>query len=314
MGLQHLFIIGAPRSGTTWLQIMIGSHSRVATTVELTLFSHYIAPLIKGWEIEKENIDKGRWEQGLPFIWSQSEFNDFLKLFIEKVYDKVHAKNPFATHILDKHPGYSKYVKLIQSHLPEAKFIHMIRDGRDVAASMISARNNMGFGEGTIEGAAREWKENVLASKIISDDKEKYFEIRYEDMLNDTFNSLKKIFTFCKLDINNEELNEIIETNKFENLKIRGATADPNSKLNHSKHYRKGKAGSWKDDLSIQEQFIFNEVAGSLLIDLGYEDDHEWIIQSPANKLFLKLNIALNEKIKKIKLYAPKAMKAITHW
>lgn len=313
MKLQHLFIIGSPRSGTTWLQILLGSHSKVATTVELTIFSHYIAPLIHGWNIEKDNMDKGKWDQGLPFIWSQDEFDQFLKLFVDKAYAKVLEKNPAATHILDKHPGYSGYVKLIQEFFPDGKFIHLIRDGRDVAASMIAARKNIGFGEGTIEGAARVWKDNVIASRVIADQPSNYLELRYEDLLQNPSKAVKDVFNFCNLEITDQEIDTLVVNNSFDKLKNKGTTADSNSNLNRM-HYRKGKSGTWKDDLSTEQQFQFNAIAGDLLIELGYEKDESWCIHSPVNKLLMKMNIGINQKVKKIKYYVPKAMKVLTNW
>ena len=119
--------------------MMIGAHPLVCTTVELTLFSKYTGPWIRAWELEADNTVRSRWNQGLPFLWSEDEFYDFLREFVGQVYERVLATNPKATHILDKHPGYSRYVVDINAILPNARFIQIIRDGRDVAMSMVSA-------------------------------------------------------------------------------------------------------------------------------------------------------------------------------
>ena len=47
---QFVFIIGAPRSGTTWLQTMLAAHPSVCTSVELTLFDKYITSWIEIWD------------------------------------------------------------------------------------------------------------------------------------------------------------------------------------------------------------------------------------------------------------------------
>src|SRR5262245_26246329 len=123
---------------------MLGAHPLVCTSVELTLFSQYTAPLIKRWDEESANIAQNRWTQGLPFLWTDGEFYDFLREFLGKAYERVLATKPEATHILDKHPGYSAYVKDIHRLIPQAHFIHILRDGRDVAASMIASKRQMG--------------------------------------------------------------------------------------------------------------------------------------------------------------------------
>src|SRR4051794_12960674 len=91
-----LFIIGSPRSGTTMLQVIIGEHPLVATTVELTLYRFYVAPLLKKWDEEKENSDTGRWHQGLPFVWKREELAAFLHEFTDRVYRKLLASKPGA--------------------------------------------------------------------------------------------------------------------------------------------------------------------------------------------------------------------------
>ena len=196
---QFIFIIGAPKSGTTWLQIMISAHPQVCTTVELTLFSKYTAPWIKAWKAEAANIQQGRWNQGLPFLWSEDEFYGYLKEFLSKVYEKVLSINPQATHVLDKHPGYSMHVEDINMLLPGARFIHMIRDGRDVAVSMVAAQQRIGYGTGTIQDSAAEWKRNVRAAQETTQYHDRYMEVRYEDLLISGANTLKSVFDFCGL-------------------------------------------------------------------------------------------------------------------
>jgi len=169
-----LFIIGSPRSGTTWLQIILGSHESICTTVELRIFNKYINPLIKAWNEEDENIKLGRWHQGLPFIWSENQFYLFLKSFIDKIYTNILEKKPKAKYILDKHPNYSMHVDEINKLLPNARFIHLIRDGRDVVSSMLAAKKSMGFGANSFEEAVKEWKNYVISAQ-----KAKKFSGRY---------------------------------------------------------------------------------------------------------------------------------------
>lgn len=49
---QHkscIFIVGAPRSGTTWLQLMLARHPAISTCQETHLFSSYLGPMHKAW-------------------------------------------------------------------------------------------------------------------------------------------------------------------------------------------------------------------------------------------------------------------------
>jgi len=272
---RNLFIIGSPKSGTTWLQIMIGAHPRVCTTVELTLFSKYTAPWIETWNRQTANIDKGRWDQGLPFLWDEDEFYGFLRMFVDKVHAGVLATNPHATHILDKHPGYNRYVDDINRLIPDARFIHIIRDGRDVAASMVAARRRIGYGTGTVPASAAAWKEHVLAAQEARKYCGRYMEVRYEDILAFGLPTLASVFDFCELPISEEEVAEIVEAHRFQKMKAKRQHADDRAKT-HQAFYRKGKAGSWREDLDAFDRYRFDRIAGDLLVELGYAQEGWW--------------------------------------
>lgn len=272
---NFIFIIGSPRSGTTWLQAMIGAHPQVSTTVELTLFSQYTAPWIRRWEEEVSNIEEGRWHQGLPVLWSEEEFYGFLELFLERAYEKVLSLNPQATHILDKHPGYSAYVDHIHRLIPNARFIHMIRDGRDVVCSMIAAKQQIGFGKGTVEKAAWDWRSRLLKAREAAKFTDQYLEVRYEELLNDGVTILGHVFDFCSLPVVTKQIQGIVQDHRFK--KMRAARFTPDESIQAPEGaYRKGQPGSWHGDLSPIQRYIFNQIAGDLLQDLGYSKAKWW--------------------------------------
>jgi len=272
---QFIIIIGSPRSGTSWLRAMIGAHPQVCTTVELTLYSRYTGPWIEAWQWEAANIEQGRWHQGLPFLWTQDEFYDFLREFLAKAYEKVVAINPRATHILDKHPGYSMYVEDINWLLPNVRFIHIIRDGRDVAGSMVAARRSIGFGTATTPESAAEWKRCVLEARKARQYQGRYLEVRYEELLTAGVHTLKTVFDFCGLPASVEDVAAIVDAHQFERVKARRQAQDKRIKVNPA-HYRKGQAGSWREDLDLIQRYLFDEIAGDLLHKLGYANDGWW--------------------------------------
>lgn len=284
---QFLFIIGSPRSGTTWLQIMLDAHPQVCTTVELTLFSKYTAPWIEAWNKERTKYKDSELSQGLPFVWTEEEFYGFLKEFIQRVYAKVIEQDPRATHILDKHPGYSPFVHDIDRLLPNSRFLHLIRDGRDVAVSMMAAREKMGFGAGTVESSAAAWKQTVLQAKRAGRFTGRYHEVFYEDLIADGFATMKNVFQFCGLDISDADLTRIVEEHRFERMKAKRQHSDERFKTPEA-HYRKGRAGTWAEDLSAKQKYLFHRVAGDLLVELGFAD-HGWWIQNSLQRIFLPM-------------------------
>ena len=267
---QFVFIIGAPRSGTTWLQIMLGAHPMVCTTVELRLFNKYTAPWIQSWNEEKKIMEHGL-RVGLPFLWTEDEFYDFLRYFLNRVYENVLRTNPKATHILDKHPGYSGYTEDIIKLLPNSYFIHLIRDGRDVAVSLKAASKNMGFATNTIEKAASRWKERVNEALQARKFKQRYMEIRYEDLLTAGTTTMKSVFDFCGLSIGSSELETIIAQHSFEKMKTERKAQSQNIRLPEN-FYRKGGSGNWKEALTTDEKQLFAAQADHLLCELGYAE------------------------------------------
>jgi len=271
---QPLFIIGSPRSGTTMLQILLGEHPQVSTTVELTLFKRYISPWLRMWDEEKGNSLQGRWNQGLPFVLEREEVVDFLKTFLATVYSKLQDRKQTATHVLDKHPANALFTPLIRDLLPHARFIHVIRDGRDVACSMVSAARQIGFGTHTIPESAVAWKRHVLAAREASR-QEGYFEIRYEAFLRDGVAAYRDVLDFCGLPYNDEWIAQTIENNTFEKMKAARRSGDVLVQARRA-HYRSGRAGAWKETLSELDAFEFDRLAGDLLRELGYENSADW--------------------------------------
>ncbi len=293
---DFLFIVGSPRSGTTMLQIVLGNHPRVATTVELTLFSRYLGPWLKTWDDEVANLRDKQWQQGLPFIFSEAEFVALAHGLLDQAYAKVLAAKPAATHLLDKHPGYSLHVAAIKRLLPRARFIHVIRDGRDVASSMVAARAKMGFGAETLPAAAAAWKKFALAAREAQKFTGDYLEVRYEDLLARGTSAYAEVLEFCGLPADPAWIEETIAANTFEKMRDRQAAADPRVKL-LAGHYRNGRAGGWEAEYGAEERFEFDRIAGDLLAELGYAQPGWWA-DSPSVRLLAPLHHQIRKRVR----------------
>ena len=289
---QFVFILGAPRSGTTWLQAMLAHHPSVAATpeIEQTFFDRYLVKLTKAWAVECRNREEGKWVQGLPYLWSEAEFDGFVKDFFQKVYVKILEKNPAATHILDKHPNYSNHVALIHKVAPKAKYVHIIRDGRNVAVSMISASRRLGFGPGDVGVAAQKWLEHTIhARKAEAYGADSYYEVKYEDLVAHGKNRLLDIFAFCNLPVD-EKLIETIDEKKL--------YSSPNPEGNAAE--RRGQT-VWSAALSQHQKYLFNKIAGNLLKSLHYVDDDSWVFPSNVARLKLFASIYPKEFMRRLK-------------
>src|SRR5690606_5466714 len=121
-----------PRSGTTWLQLLLSRHNGVLSNAENSLFSSYISHLNKVWEYEKNS----KFNRGLPKFFSEMKFQEFLSQFINEAYSyfvpTIEGDELTKKIFLDKNPANVFHIELILKYIPHAKFIHIIRDGRDV--------------------------------------------------------------------------------------------------------------------------------------------------------------------------------------
>ncbi|HUS50079.1 MAG TPA: sulfotransferase domain-containing protein, partial [Candidatus Paceibacterota bacterium] len=88
--------------------------------------------------------------------------------------------------------------------------------------------------------------------------------IKYEDLLNNTFDELKNLYKFIDVKISDDDLLKIIDKYSFKNL--------PEDEKGSGKFTRSATPGKWRENFSEDEQNIMNEIMGTMLKKLGYEN------------------------------------------
>ena len=283
-----IFILGAPRSGTTWLQLLLANHPQVCSSVELRLVSHYIASWREHWAHEAGHVNaQGGFYFGLPVVWTRTEFDDFCREFLERVYNRVWATKPEATHVLDKFPGNGPHIDAIKEFFPQAKFVHIIRDGRDVAVSMNAARDEIGYPMGgPMRTLGQRWSKHVRASRQASKWPDSYHELRYEELLAKPEAELKRVYEFCGLPAGDDLVSSVVEANRIDKLR-KSRTMPATGVKAPEGHFRKGEAGGWKSAMTAMDRRAFARTANSLLLELGYVKDPEWWADNSLQKVYL---------------------------
>jgi hypothetical protein len=180
---------------------------------------------------------------------------------IEAAY-RAYAKHRGKSTYGDKTPRYVEQLPLLARLWPDAKFIHQIRDGRNVALSYA----DVPFGPNDVAGAARLWKARVCAGKDAGHDLPgRYMEIRYEDFIEDLESSAKLICDFLSIEFD-EAMLDYTERAR-DDILPRAAKYNPNI----SKPVDAAPKRSWKDSMTDSQVRVFEAIAGDLLADLGYE-------------------------------------------
>ena len=159
---------------------------------------------------------------------------------------------------------YLKYYKQLKDIFPNAKFIHIIRDGRAVFNSKknsIYSVTGKPFETNALR-AAKVWKEKVLLSKKVNDlYQDTSIIIHYENLILDTDQTLSEILEFLDLDYLNA---------KKSNLNYKVPLRYGNLHENIRKKPLKSRINSWKEELSKQELKEYEYVAGTILNLEGY--------------------------------------------
>lgn len=279
------FIVGAPRSGTTLLRLMLDAHPKLAIPSE----THFIKDVIKAFRRGRVSaprlgdliVGHHRWGD---FHLDEAELRSRLEALrplnaadAVRAFYRLYAERQGKPRWGDKTPGYVKNMRPIATVLPEARFVHIIRDGRDVALSVIP----MNWGPDTVERAAEVWSERVRGARAQQAELPSYMEVRFEDLLQDTEQELRRICEFVELEFDpvmldyhhraEERLRE-----KDRDLVRPSNTVQPASARMASHALAKSppqadRVARWKRDMSPEEVATYERLAGDLLAECGYE-------------------------------------------
>ncbi|MFM7271130.1 MAG: sulfotransferase family protein [Actinomycetes bacterium] len=283
-----VLLVGAPRSGTTWLQTMLGAHPMVATPQETDLFSRFLQPLHDSWTREvrggSEGIERRRYK-GLHSVLTDDEFLGLGRSMVDTVVERAAALKPGASVVVEKTPAHSTCADAIAAFAPDAVVVHLVRDGRDAAASLLAAGRSWGawWAPRTVTRAAEVWRDHVVGARRCAD-ASPYLELRYEDLRADGPAALQRVFEHCRIPTTPAECGELLDSFTLDRMAagdgsivIGGAFAEAARDRNEPEgFFGSGGSGGWRDQWSVDDRLTFDTVAGDLLVDLGYVPDHVW--------------------------------------
>jgi LPS sulfotransferase NodH len=299
---RRVFIVGAPRSGTTWLQRLLAAHPDIASPQELDLFSGYVKALHELWRRDLGPTE-GHWRarrfKGLPALLTEVEFSKLVDEFVAGVHAKIAEQKPGATTILEKDPEYSECIGLVRSHVPDASFIHLIRDGRAVAQSIVSASRGWGrsWAPDSVATAALSWRTHLEGAREAHSAPGGYMEVRYETLLADGPRALSEVLEFCGTDATPADSEQLLQ--RFparepasdatgdaseDSLVWAGEVTARGTAVSEPAGFQGlGEPDRWRSEWSLHDRWAFNRVAGELLVELGYEPDRGWT-EVPAHR------------------------------
>ena len=274
--MKYVFIIALPRSGTSWLQGMLGFLPEVATVRETHLVDGYLRHLIKSWQNEQQDLAP----DGLKAILNETEFYDCLKVFSDRILNKFLDFKPQAEIILEKTPDNLNFVDLIHRLYPQAYFIHLIRDPRAVVASHLALKQEqwgwVGVDKNHLDIALK-WNQGMQkrdrAATLLQD---RFFEVRYEDLKSDRAKVLSNITSFLGLNYTEDQLNSLIPQASAIELDRSKADFPLHNPLYDTRpnFFRRGEIDGWKQELSTNQIIDIEGVCIQLMLKYKYQPEH----------------------------------------
>jgi hypothetical protein len=277
----YVFVVGAARSGTTLLQRMLDAHPQLAVVNETY------------WVPRKFRERTGLTREGLvtpallPQLLASPKFSrmgvteeDLLGLlddgepvryerFVARIFD-LYAERRGKPLAGDKTPGYVRRIGRIHELWPRARFVHIIRDPRDVCLSMLEWRSGERtagqFGTWDMDpviSTALYWRYSVAVGREAGESlgPTLYHEVRYEDHVSSPERELAKMCDFLGLPYA-EEMTRFYEGKTRRRKLGRSSKAQwlpPTAALR-----------DWRTQLPTGDVERVEAVAGDLLRCLGY--------------------------------------------
>jgi hypothetical protein len=245
---QPIFLVGSERSGTTLLRIMLDSHPQLAFFFEFE-YAVELMPDSPGWPDMREYLSHLETDRIFQLA------RERLELTIDPGLDYPHLVDSFLRQKRD-HDGKSLVGATIHYNFdrvlriwPDARFIHLIRDGRDVGRSFI----DLGWA-GNMYAAVQKWIEaEMLWAKLSGGlPADRWFEVRYETLVTEPEALLTQICAFVGLPY---------DPAMFDYTK-NGSTYDqPSPRM----------IDQWKRKLTPEQVRLAEARIGGMLVERGYE-------------------------------------------
>jgi hypothetical protein len=277
----YAFFVGCPRSGTTLVQRLANAHPVLAVVNEAEWVATWwetrfgVAP---DGTVKPELVDHVVSHRRFPRLGLETESVAELvpadkpkhyAQFVSELFD-LHGRAKGKPLVGEKSPTYVRQLTTLNELFPQARFIHLIRDGRDVTLSALEWKKG-----GRILGGYATWQDDPLTTAAIwwewhvrlgrevgvALGPDLYYELRYESLVDDPERECRKLCRFL-------DLRYDVAMLRFHEGRTRtkpglGAKA---SWLPVTPGLR-----TWHREMSTADVARFEAACGPLLDELGYE-------------------------------------------
>lgn len=270
--LPVFFVGGLPRSGTTWVQQLLNAHPQLLCLGESHFFNDLVPSVIDVIKEYGERRAESRdtWAptvRGPPVrLLGPMMYAAFIALVQANLDDR--SVEPLVA-IGEKTPDNIMRLDQMWSIFPRARFVNVVRDGRDGAVSaFIRFRPKLPQEMTQLDYArayAKGWSARIREARKAAIGKP-YIEVRYEQLHADPEAEAGRLFTFLGASAEQRVVADALRTASFEAL----SGGRKRGQQDATSHYRRGEVGGWADVLDEEEVRAFELIAGPMMDELGY--------------------------------------------
>jgi len=276
------WILGSPRSGSTWLLRMLAHEQRVVA-IDEPLFGIHAAPYVEnGLTTNAEHA--GRTDYCLSTEYEEAWRPPLRALIVSRIkaqVDRVARERRVADPVaVLKEPNSSHAAELLLSLVPESRLIFLLRDGRDVIDSLLDAftgdtwwtRAHGSFGDrderwrlGMIRHQARFWlhRTEAVERAFAAHAVDRRLLVRYEELLASPVETFAELARWIGLPMSEGRAREVVAHQAFSRI--------PPDERGSGKAPRAAQPGLWRENMSSAEQGLMNDLLGEKLEQLGYQ-------------------------------------------
>jgi hypothetical protein len=251
-GLGKVFVLGCAKSGTTWLADLLDAHPHVVVRGEGGFAWRLYPILAQAFQVFNEHQKKmqpiARLRDIDLLLAARAIIDGQLTRYVAES-----KRDPFSIRIVgDKTPQHSVGIPLLNQLYPEARFVHLVRDPRDVATSAwfhFGRTESRTFEQYIDYFITQAWPINVqTARRDGAPLKDRFFELRYEDLRAEPAGLLSRLLTFLQVDADDAVIRACVDKASFER---RSGGRRPGQKDNDS-FFRSGTTGDWRNHIPVE--------------------------------------------------------------
>lgn len=276
--LTLFFAGGQGKSGTTWVQLLLDAHPDISCGGEAHFFDMLAPAMQQAFLRYRHQLDDNNRIfhelPGYPLPEQPHAFAALRGAVTVALYQQAHGRDLRA--LGERTPANFEHIDLIWELFPQARFIHVVRDPRDIAVSLWQHGKRIqegGFSReyGSLDKLAvqlcKSWAASMRRSSGLGALRAgQYLEVRYEDLLNSGPVAFARMLEFLSIEPESAAISHCLKAASFENLSGGRGRGEEDA----DSHFRKGVSGDWHNHLQPETSRQIRAIAAEQLERMGY--------------------------------------------